>query len=86
MSSPKEKIVEARRNLAKKATNFRTAFSTPAGAQVLQDLKDEFNPDIIARKGMDPTAIIIGAAHRDVLNYINLMINFEENENAKLER
>lgn len=81
MSSNEDKIKQARRNLAKKATNFKTAFSAPAGAQVLKGLKEEFGRDMLCKTGATPRDDTVAAAQHDVIAYINLMINFEENEN-----
>lgn len=71
-------ILEAKVDIARKARDFKTAFSSPAGERVLKELKLEFSPPIIAGKGMDSTTITIGAAQRDVMHYIDQLINYED--------
>lgn len=70
-------IEEVRVKLAKKSGNFKTAFSTPAGEQVLQALREEFGSDQLCKPNATHRDDTVAAAQYDVLNYINLMLNYE---------
>ena len=50
---------------------YRTLFGSPAASVVLKDLADQFDPPQLARG--DTTEVLIAAAQRDVVRYIEEM-------------
>ena len=77
----KGKIEQARRNLAKKGMDFITVFGTPGGVKVLAALKEEFDPPVICRKTSNAHQVVVEAAQRDVIKYIEQMIAYRVKEN-----
>ena len=70
----KREFVKA--NAMRKATNFRTLFSSPAGKEVLQALEDEFIPDMLAKS--DPHETYYALGQRDVVIYIKQLLKASE--------
>jgi hypothetical protein len=55
---------------------FRRVFDNVDGQQVLQYLKDEFEPSMLFNR--DPYVTTCRAAQRDVIRYIEDLMNYEE--------
>ncbi len=70
------RINELRRNLQRKAVPFHNVFGSPEGAEVLEIIKQEFDPDILC--GIDEHETVVRAAQRDVVRYIEKMIKLRE--------
>jgi hypothetical protein len=68
------KIDLIKQNLIIKSKCYRV-FDAPDGKEVLEDLKQTFIPDIISGMDDNQTQILIKAAQRDVVRYIELKIN-----------
>lgn len=68
---------EAVEKLSKKARDFHTVFTSPIGAKILENLDDEFNPDVLFGKDDAETNYNVG--RRDVVIYIRQMIRYQEN-------
>lgn len=74
---------EAKLALNKKAERFKLLFSSPAGAEVLRDLKTEFDAGTLA--AATPHETTIRAAQHDVIHYIEQLIRYsKENSDAEL--
>jgi hypothetical protein len=71
-------LKQVRDNLARKSTHFKTCFSTVSGMETLKALKEEFDVLTICAHDADATTITVLAAQRDVLKYIELMMNHKE--------
>ncbi len=71
----KRKVKEARQKLYRETKPYRIMFATPDGKAILEDLKREFDPRELC--GTDPHITVVRAACRDVVRYIETMINFE---------
>ena len=66
------RIETARKKAQAKANVFFEVFNTPQGKQILAELKEQFDPSVLATGG-DST--IIRAAQRDVVRWIEEVIN-----------
>ena len=74
--SNKERIMELRRGLQKKAIPFHNVFSSPEGQEILDALRAEFCPAALCTDS--PHETIVRAAQRDVIEYIEIMIKLRE--------
>ena len=63
-----EQVEKIRQRAQKKVSNFSELFRSPVGQEVLQDLKDQFDPPVLAT-GED-NSTIIRASQRDVIRWI----------------
>lgn len=71
-----ERMANVLKDIDRKAARFRELFSTPQGQEVLANLKEEFDPSILCRTHDDNAiSITVRAAQRDVIRYIELLIN-----------
>lgn len=77
----KNKLQQVVKEVVKRSAPFKRLFNSEDGKKVLQALKAEFKTiNIVAD---NPHQTVINAAQRDVLDYIDIMINIkgeEENE------
>jgi hypothetical protein len=71
-----KRIKEIERNILPKRDVFRRVFDNVDGQQVLQYLKDEFEPSMLFNP--DPYVTTCRAAQRDVIRYIEDLMNYEE--------
>jgi len=79
----KKVVQQVRDNMVKKSLCFNQCFSTPAGKEVLEKLKEEFDPVALCPDGFSGEGVIARAAQRDVIKYIETMVNLREvTENA----
>ena len=70
------KITEARKELVRRSLCFSRTFSTPDGIEVLEKLKQEFDPAVLCSEDQHKT--VVRSAQRDVIRYIEMMINLRE--------
>ena len=68
-----ESIEKARHRAQQKATAFTELFNSPIGKEVLQELKEQFDPPVLATG--DDTSTIIRASQRDVVRWIEDVID-----------
>jgi len=59
--------------LAQKARKFQTVFDNHTGQEVLQSIKNEFSTNELTDHP-DQTRIVVRAAQRDVVDYIERMV------------
>lgn len=82
MSEPKIiPLDQAFENLNKKARIFKNVFSTGNGKVILQALKDEF--DAMEIRDNDPYNTYYNLGRRDVVKYIEQMMNHTEKKESK---
>jgi len=62
-----------RERLAQKARKFQVVFDSPEGQEVLQSIKNEFSTNELTNQP-DQTRIVVRAAQRDVVDYIERMV------------
>jgi hypothetical protein len=62
-----------REKLAQKARKFQTVFDNRTGQEVLQSIKNEFSTNELTDHP-DQTRIVVRAAQRDVVDYIERMV------------
>ena len=72
-------IEQARQRAQKKASVFADLFGSPIGKEVLKELKEQFDPPVLATGEENST--IIRASQRDVIRWIEDVIN-RGNHNA----
>ena len=60
--------------------DYQTTFTSVHGREVLEDLKNNFDPAVICRTNADTT--VMRAAQRDVIRYIEDKINGEVKEDV----
>jgi len=83
MNEKQKKVIrQTRVNMVKKSLCFNQCFSTPAGKECLEKLKEEFDPVALCECDVT-TPIIVRAAQRDVIRYIETMVTLREVENEK---
>jgi len=82
MNDKQKKVVQqARDNMVRESISFSHIFTTPDGKEVLEKLKEEFDPVAICATNSHET--VVRAAQRDVIKYIETMVNLREvTENA----
>lgn len=68
-----DSLDKALKGLDQKALKFQRVFATDDGKAILQALHDEFEPDILCIGSS--TDMLVRAAQRDVIRYIQLMID-----------
>lgn len=77
MAQSKEKQPSTDDILRRKAHRFHRLFNSPDGKKVLQDLKDELDPDEL--KGATDADTNYNIGKRDAFVYIKQLIRYEEN-------
>ena len=65
------KVENIRRDAHRKASDFSELFDSPIGQIVLKEIKDQFDPPVLAD---GDTATIIRASQRDVVRWIEDVI------------
>ena len=71
-----DKLIKAKKDLARRSLCFSRAFSTPDGIEVLERLKQEFDPTVLCSEDQFQTTV--RSAQRDVIRYIEAMIKLRE--------
>jgi len=74
------KMHSLRNKLAKDYMCFKSFFSSPEGQKCLAKLKGEFDPPQLCPNGVSSDEMLVKAAQRDVIRYIDDMINLREIE------
>jgi len=76
------KMRTLRNKLVKDYMCFKSFFSSPEGQKCLAKLKEEFDPPQLCSNGYSSDILIVRAAQRDVIRYIDDMIKLREIDNG----
>jgi hypothetical protein len=83
MTEATKGYVASQEKLLRKAGMFREVFSTEAGKQVLHAIQQEFGTYELTDP-YESTRIIVRAAQRDVVDYIERMVRHAENHQKEV--
>ncbi len=72
MADKLKTVEQIKQRAQSKATNFSELFRSPIGKEVLEDLKEQFEPESLCVENQHET--IIRAAQRDVVRWIEEVI------------